>query len=199
MTSLANRLRSAFDPANAAEEIVYADDLPGLTKADNLQAAAVLVPVVDAPEPRLLLTVRHAGLRKHAGQIAFPGGRRDPEDRDIIATALREAQEEVGLAPERVDVVGIGPDYRTGTGYNITPVIAVIPDGVRFSPQEAEVSGIFEPPLAFLLDPANQQRKAAFFQGAQRHFYEIMWQDYRIWGATAGLIVNLSARLRAFA
>jgi 8-oxo-dGTP pyrophosphatase MutT (NUDIX family) len=157
--------------------------------------AAVLVPVVDRPEPGLLLTRRTANLRAHAGQIAFPGGRVDPEDDGPVAAALREAEEEIGLAPADVRVLGLGDGWRTGTGYAITPVVGAIPPGLRFVPSAAEVDAVFEVPLAHVLDPANHQLREAEWQGRARRFYVIEANGWEIWGATAGMIVNLSRRL----
>jgi 8-oxo-dGTP pyrophosphatase MutT (NUDIX family) len=157
--------------------------------------AAVLVAVTDRPEPGVILTVRRENLRTHAGQVAFPGGRLDPSETAVEA-ALREAREEILLDPALVEVVGaIGP-YRTVTNYLVTPVLGVIPPDLPLEPQEAEVGDWFEAPLAYLLDPANQERRSALFQGRERHYYEILWEDRRIWGATAAMIVNLSRRLK---
>jgi 8-oxo-dGTP pyrophosphatase MutT (NUDIX family) len=171
------------------------DEKPERVRDLDLVPAAVLVPIIDAPEPRLLLTVRHAGLRKHAGQIAFPGGRRDPEDESLIHTALREAEEEVGLPRDKVDVIGPTGQFWTGTGYEITPIIAVIPEGLTLIPHEAEVSGIFEVPLSHLFETANHVAHSTMYQGELMKYHEIQWQDYRIWGATAGMIVKLGRRL----
>jgi len=157
--------------------------------------AAVLVAITDRPEPGVILTVRRDNLRTHAGQVAFPGGRLDPGETAVEA-ALREAREEILLDPALVEVVGaIGP-YRTVTSYLVTPVLGVIPPDLPLEPQEAEVGDWFEAPLSYLLDPANQQRRSALFQGRERHYYEILWEDRRIWGATAAMIVNLSRRLK---
>jgi len=157
--------------------------------------AAVLIAVTDRPGPGVILTVRREHLRTHAGQVAFPGGRVDPGE-DAVAAALREAHEEILLDPEAVEVVGAIEPYRTVTGYVVTPVVGVIPPGLRLEPHEHEVADWFEAPLAFLLDPANQQQRSALFQGRERHYYEIDWQGRRIWGATAAIIVNLSRRLQ---
>ncbi len=157
--------------------------------------AAVLVAITDRPEPGVLLTLRQAHLRNHAGQIAFPGGRIDPSDRDEVAAALREAEEEIGLDPAMVDVIGTSDVYRVGTGFAVTPVIGVVPPDLPLSPHEAEVAAVFETPLAFLLARGNHAMKSIDFEGRSRRFHEIQWEDRRIWGATAGMIVNLAARL----
>jgi 8-oxo-dGTP pyrophosphatase MutT (NUDIX family) len=198
MTPLASRLLDRFASTRDQEDEVIEDERRRIGPLRNLAPAAVLVPIIDAPEPRLLLTVRHTGLRNHAGQIAFPGGRIDPDDQGPVAAALREAEEEVGLPRDKVHVIGVSARYQTGTGYDITPVIGVIPDGISLAPHEAEVSDIFEMPLAHALASANQVSKMGEWGGVPVPYYEIMWQDYRIWGVTARLIVHLSRRLGPF-
>ena len=158
-------------------------------------AAAVLIAITDRPEPGVILSVRREHLRTHAGQIAFPGGKVD-EGEDAIAAALREAHEEILLDPAAAEVVGTLEPYRTVTGFVVTPVVCVIPADIPLEPHEHEVAELFEAPLAFLLDPGNQQRRSGLFQSRERHYYEIDWNGRRIWGATAGMIVNLSRRLR---
>ena len=155
----------------------------------------MLVAITDRHEPGLILTVRRENMRTHAGQVAFPGGRVD-EGEDAVAAAVREAQEEILLDPAAVEIVGPIEPYRTVTGFMVTPVIAVIPPDLPLEPHEQEVADWFEPPLDFVLNPANQQRRSALFQGRERHYYEILWEDRRIWGATAAMIVNLSRRLQ---
>ena len=190
--TLADRLRAAL--AAAPVEPPLEGDLPELRERAEI-AAAVLIAITDRPEPGVILTVRREHLRTHAGQIAFPGGRIDPGE-DAVTAALREAHEEVLVPPERVEVVGSIEPYRTVTGYVVAPVLGVIPSDLDLEPHEHEVADLFEAPLAFLLDPANQQRKSALFQGRTRHYYEVVWNDRRIWGATAAMIVNLSRRLQ---
>ena len=155
----------------------------------------MLVAVTDRAEPGVILTRRTETLRKHAGQIAFPGGRIDSTDADAVAAALREAWEEIGLDPEKVDVIGAVDRYRTITGFDVTPVLAVVPEGLAFTPAEAEVADVFEVPLAHLLNPANHVAASGEWRGRIRHYHEINWQGRRIWGATAAMIVNLSRRL----
>jgi 8-oxo-dGTP pyrophosphatase MutT (NUDIX family) len=169
-------------------------DLPELRAKAEL-AAAVLIALTDRPKPGVILTVRREHLRTHAGQIAFPGGKLD-EGEDAIAAALREAHEEILLDPSLAEVVGTLERYRTVTGFIVTPVICVIPPDLPLRPHEHEVADLFEAPLAYLLDPANQHRRSALFQGRERHYYEIDWDGRRIWGATAAMIVNLSRRLQ---
>ena len=157
--------------------------------------AAVLIAITEAAAPGVVLTVRREHLRTHAGQIAFPGGRLDPGE-DAVGAALREAHEELLLDPREVDVIGALAPYRTVTDYRVTPVVAVIPAGLPLTPHEEEVADWFEAPLAHLLDPANHRRHTALFEGRDRHYYEIVWDQRRIWGATAAMIVNLSRRLQ---
>ncbi len=161
---------------------------------DAGQQAAVLVAITDRPAPGVILTVRREHLRTHAGQVSFPGGRLDPGE-DAVAAALREAEEEIGLQPAEVAVWGTADPYRTVTGFVVTPVLGLVPPNLPLASHEHEVAEWFEAPLSFLLDPANQQRMTAEFQGRTRHYYQIDWQGRRIWGATAAMLVNLSRRL----
>ena len=192
--SLADRLRAAL----------AADHSPLLLPGDHFDfdpavqgnPATVLIAVTDRQVPGVILTQRTETLRRHAGQVAFPGGRIDPGDAGPVGAALREAQEEIALPPDTVEVVGITDSYRTVTNYVVTPVIGVVPPDLRLTPSEAEVASVFEVPLAFLLDAANQHERVAEYQGRERRYYEILWQDRRIWGATAAMLVNLSRRLQ---
>lgn len=179
----------------AGDEAVDGGDR--LPRPAALIPAAVLVGVVDRPEPTLLLTQRTANLRAHPGQIAFPGGRIDPDDADAVAAALREAWEEVGLPPGAADVVGSLGAYRTVTGYHVEQIAAVLPPDLPLRPREAEVADLFEAPLAHLLDPANQRLVEVDWQGARRRYWEIEWRGRRIWGATAAMIVGLGRRMNA--
>jgi 8-oxo-dGTP pyrophosphatase MutT (NUDIX family) len=190
--SLADRLRNAL--ARPAIQGPLVGDLPERRAAAYVQAA-VLIAVTDRVEPGVILTVRREHLRTHAGQVAFPGGRLDPGE-DAIAAALREAHEEILLDSAAVDVVAAIEPYQTVTSYVVTPVLGVVPPGLPLEPHEHEVADWFEAPFSFLLDPANQQQRTALFQGRERHYYEIIWNDRRIWGATAAMIVNLSRRLQ---
>jgi 8-oxo-dGTP pyrophosphatase MutT (NUDIX family) len=166
---------------------------PNLGPPPLLRPAAVLVPIVlRTAAPTVLLTRRSPNLADHAGQISFPGGRLEPEDPDAVAAALREATEEIGLARDRVDVVGRIDTYQTRTGYEITPVVGFVSAPFDLLIDPAEVVEAFEVPLAFLIDRANHVREARSFKGATREFWAIPYQDYYIWGATAGMLVNLS-------
>ncbi|MGN6848314.1 MAG: CoA pyrophosphatase [Sphingomicrobium sp.] len=190
--TLAGRLRQALSAPPSLPPLE--GDLPELRANANVPAA-VLIVITDRPNPGIILTVRREHLRTHAGQIAFPGGRLETGE-DAVAAALREAQEEILLDPAAVDVVGQIEAYRTVTGFVVTPVIAVVPPDLPLEPHEHEVADWFEAPLGFVLDPDNQQRRSALFDGRTRHYYEILWNDRRIWGATAAMIINLSRRLQ---
>lgn len=160
--------------------------------------ASVLIPLV-ARESGLtmLLTQRTQHLRDHAGQISFPGGRCEEYDATPQATALREAQEEVGIQPAQVDILGELPEYSTATGFSITPVIGLIQPPLNLKLDDFEVAEVFEVPFEFLMDPANYQQHTIEFQGISRPYYAMPWNGYFIWGATAGMIVALQRRLFA--
>jgi len=192
--TLAERLRASLDQPH--EAVLLTGDHFEFDPAVLGHAAAVLVAVTDRADPGVILTQRTETLRHHAGQVAFPGGRIDPEDDGAIGAALREAEEEIALPPSRVEVVGIGERYRTITGYDVTPVVAVVPADLLLVPAEAEVASVFEVPLAFLLDTANHRQREIDFMGKERRYYEMCWEGRRIWGATAAMIVNLSRRLQ---
>ncbi len=161
-----------------------------------LVAAAVLVPIVAyATGLAVLFTRRTEHLRAHSGQVSFPGGRAEAHDPDPVATALREAREEIGLDPGRVEVLGRLPDYATRTGFRVTPVVGLVSPPLALSPDANEVAEVFEVPLAFLLDPRNHRRDSMLWQGRQRRFYTLRWGERVIWGATAGIVVSLSRYL----
>lgn len=192
-------IRMRLAPAAAAAARRGDADLnPGYDPAPPLRPAAVLVPIVDyGARLTVLLTQRTKSLSAHPGQIAFPGGRRDPGDRDAVATALRETREEVGLAPDRVEVIGHLETYVTRTGFAVTPVVGLIVAPVEPVPDPREVEDAFEVPLDFLIDPANRRRESRVFDGQARSFYAMPWKERYIWGATAGMLVNLADRLAA--
>ena len=162
----------------------------------ELTPAAVLFPIVLRPErPTVLLTQRTAHLRDHAGQVSFPGGRVEEEDLSAVHTALRETEEEIGLSRERIEVLGFLPEYRTGTGFRVIPVVALVEPPFDLRPDPFEVAEVFEVPLDFLLNPVNHKQHEMHYRGALRRYYAMPYGDYFIWGATAGMIRSLSERL----
>jgi 8-oxo-dGTP pyrophosphatase MutT (NUDIX family) len=191
VAGLRGRLQRASPPAFA----VYGDDrlesdLQGLANAPR--PAAVLVPIVQRSEAlTLLFTQRTTHLKAHAGQVSFPGGRAEPGDASPEFTALREAEEEIGLSPRHVEIIGRLPDYHTRTGYIVAPIIGLLTPPFDLVPDPREVDEIFEVPLDFLLDPANHRRQTRVLQGRTVGFYEMPYEGRYIWGATAGMIVNL--------
>lgn len=175
-------------------------DLPPVADEATLKPAAVLVPVVDRPDgATVLLTVRAAALRNHSAQIAFPGGRIDETDAGPIETALREAEEEIGLDRRFVTPLGYLDAYLTGTGYRIVPVVARVEPYFELSFNPVEVDDAFEAPLGFLMNAANHQRHGREFRGRYRTYYAMPWGERYIWGATAGIIRNLHDRLLGMA
>ena len=192
--SLAERLIAAL-AADPPEGLRKGDLEEGQADEDP-RDAAVLVAITDRAEPGVLFTVRHRDLRQHAGQVSFPGGKVDPDDRDPAHTALREAWEEIGLDPASVTICGTADRYRTITNFAITPVVGVVPPDPPLRLDPREVSDWFEAPLGFVLDPANHVRAEAEFGGRTRSYLQIEWNGHRIWGATAAMLMNLSRRLR---
>lgn len=162
----------------------------------ELKPAAVLVPLVErADELTVLLTKRTDHLHHHAGQVSFPGGRVESDDASFADTALRETEEEIGLDRTFVDVVGYLDDYQTGTGFHIVPVVGFVRTGFQLTPDSFEVADIFEVPLSFLFDPDNHQRHSRVWKGEERRYYAMPFNDYYIWGATAGMLMNLYRRV----
>ena len=194
---LAERLRRALENGARTGPLLVGDDIAESLRLrpEGHWPAAMLVPVVDRPDPGVILTLRAEDVRRHAGQISFPGGRIDPDDDGPVAAALREAEEEVGLPRSQVEVVGVADPYHTITGFEVTPVLGVVPPDLPLRPQPQEVAAIFEAPLSFVLDPKNQVVRTVHWQGRERTYYEIEWEGWRIWGATAAMIVNLGRRL----
>ncbi|WP_417517737.1 CoA pyrophosphatase [Minwuia sp.] len=161
-----------------------------------LRDAAVLVPIVNRPEGlTVLLTRRTAHLSSHAGQISFPGGRKEAHDPSPEATALRETEEEVGIHRQKVELVGMLDIYRTVTNYAVTPVVGIVEPDFDPRPDPYEVAEVFETPLEFLLDPSNHHRHTGWFNGVPRKWWAMPYGDYYIWGATAGMLMNLHERL----
>jgi 8-oxo-dGTP pyrophosphatase MutT (NUDIX family) len=172
------------------------DDAETRAASPTLREAAVLVPIVwHATGPSILLTLRAANLAAHAGQVAFPGGRIEPGE-SAEAAALREAAEEVGLDPRLPEVAGQLPQHLTGTGYRVTPVVALVPPPLTLTPDPGEVAAIFELPLATVLDPAAPERRRAEFRGRMREFWVWPHPEHFIWGATAAMLVSLARVLR---
>jgi len=193
--SLADDIRRRFEatahlPAPFTGENPLDPELP-------LVPAAVLVAIVDRPEPGLILTKRNERLRKHPGQTAFAGGRADPGDTGPEDTALREAWEEIAMPRDAVTLIGRDATFHTATGYSIVPVVGIVPPDLPLVAREYEVAEIFEVPLAHVLDPAQHILTSGELGGRVRTYHEIVWRDYRIWGVTAALVINLSRRLAA--
>lgn len=182
-------LRRRFAAARAESAAVIE---AGAATLEAFTPSAVLVPIV-ARETGLtvLLTQRTAHLRDHAGQISFPGGRCESTDEDTVMTALREAHEEVGLDPRRIEVLGRLPEYRTGTGFSVTPIVGLVTPPLNLQLDDFEVAEAFEVPFEFLLDPSNRQRHTMRHGGRVRDYWAMPWEGYFIWGATAGMLVSL--------
>ena len=188
-----------LDPAGLRERLrrrsppvvsVYGDEEAGGEGA--ITPASVLVPIVAHPaELTVLFTQRTSQLRSHSGQVSFPGGRAEPEDASPELTALREAEEEIGLPAERVEIVARLPDYLTRTGFRVTPVVGLLTPPLELAPDPREVEEVFEVPLAFLLDARNHLRETRELRGETVGYYVMQYGKRRIWGATAGMLVNL--------
>ena len=176
--------------------MVYGDDGSG-REAAGITPAAVLVPIIAHPELTVLFTRRTAQLKAHSGQVSFPGGRVEPGDPSREYTALREAEEEIGMPAARVEVLGTLPEYFTRTGFRVTPVIGLVQPPLELVPDAREVDEVFEVPLAFLIDPANHRRESRRIGERLATYYIFEHHDRVIWGATAGMLVNLSRRLAA--
>lgn len=170
-------------------------EITGVLGTTKRRPAAVLLGVRDDDDPRLILTVRNGHLHAHAGQVAFPGGRSEPDDGGALATALRESHEEVGLDPVLVTPLGYLDCLETVSGYCVTPVVATVAADARLRASPAEVAEVFEVPLAFFLDPANQHRYTMDYHGYQREMLEFVHGGHRIWGATAAILLNLLKRM----
>lgn len=198
-------LEDADDNADAAgpSYLAHGDhvlnpDLVGGLAGTKLREAAVLVPVVDdGGETRVILTRRAAAMRKHSGQVAFPGGSVDAGDGSAEIAAMREAEEEISLDRSFIEPVGQLPVYLTTTGFRITPVLALVRPGYTLIANPTEVDAVFEVPLSFLMDPANHRRESRVWEGIERHYYVMPYGEHYIWGVTAGIIRTLYERLYA--
>ena len=166
-----------------------------IAREQPVRPAAVLIPVVDHPQPTVLLTQRSAHLNDHAGQISFPGGKIDAIDASPLDAALREAEEEIGLSREFIDPIGYLDLYATGFGFRILPTVARVKPGFKLRINQAEVDDAFEVPLAFLMDPANHQVHSKEFRGMERSYYAMPFAERYIWGATAGMLRVLYERI----
>ena len=190
--SLHDRLHALFreghgqDVAGLSDEAHFAPE--------QLRPAAVLMAVTDRSEPGFLMIHRPSTMRAHPGQVAFPGGKIDAGETAVEA-ALREANEELGIDPRDVQIIGTTDRFRTGSGYDIAPVLAVVPADLSIVPNPTEVAAWFEPPVGFVLDTRNHAQVSAQIRGALRSYTEIMWEGHRIWGVTAAIIANLSRRI----
>jgi 8-oxo-dGTP pyrophosphatase MutT (NUDIX family) len=193
------RFAAVLHPLDAPprdEPFNYPDLRDLLPDIGALRPAAVLVPIVWRESPGLILTLRTDRLTHHGGQIAFPGGRIEEGDADAVAAAAREAYEEIGLEADAIEPLGFLDRYATITGFDVTPVLALVDPDARLVPDPGEVADVFEVPLDWVLDPARQERRAREFLGRTRHYHAIEYEQREIWGATAAMIVNLTERLR---
>ncbi|HEY4112926.1 MAG TPA: CoA pyrophosphatase [Rhizomicrobium sp.] len=191
------RARLLVEPPELSLEPRHGDhDLnPTMPRAQPLTPAAVLIPIIALPEPTILFTRRTEHLARHAGQVSFPGGRVHESDLSLVETALRETKEETGITAGFVTIAGFLDPYSTGTGFAILPVVGVLSTGFELLPDANEVADIFEVPLAFLLDPANREKRRMQWRGREREFYAYTYGEHYIWGATAGILSNFADRL----
>lgn len=197
MSALYKLVLRRFEAGHAAAPAELWID-PRIYEIEEFKPAAVLVAITERERPGMLLLHRPSNMRAHPGQIAFPGGRIDSGETAVEA-ALREAHEELGIDPARVRVIGTSDRYRTGSGYEITPVLGIVPPDLEIHPNPAEVAQWFEAPVDYVLDPANQRTRTVEHEDREHSFVEIIWsqdgQDHVIWGVTGAIIHNLTRRL----
>jgi len=186
------RVTPGHNPLAGRSDFDLNPELAKLEGADQRRPAAVLVPIIEREsEAHVLFTLRAEHLSSHAGQISFPGGKMDPGDANVAETALREAEEEIGLDPRYVETIGFLDDYATSTGYRISPLVAVLREGYSVVPDNSEVADIFDVPLSFLMDSSNHKLHTRQWRGVRRQFYAMSYEERFIWGATAGMVRNL--------
>ena len=193
MSELFDRLTHLFEQGHSAPSPDLLSD-ERFADLDRTADAAVLIAVTDREDPTVLLTQRPRTMRDHPGQVAFPGGKLNDGEHAVDA-ALREAWEELGIEREHVRVIGTTDRYQTGTGFDITPVLATVPHDLPIRPDPREVESSFEAPLSLLMRPENWRENEVFWKGAMRRYYEMDHEGYRIWGVTAAICINLSRRL----
>lgn len=194
MSDLFDRLKSLFERGHSDEPGGLRTEKRYFPRSHAFQDAAVLLAVTERADPGVLLIHRPHAMRSHAGQVALPGGKIDPGE-DAIAAALREADEELGICAQDVRLIGASDPYHSNTGFEVTPVLGVIPPDLRLTPNPVEVESWFEAPLRFLLDPASRQEKSLIRDGERRYYFEMPWEGHRIWGLTAAIFHNLSCRI----
>jgi 8-oxo-dGTP pyrophosphatase MutT (NUDIX family) len=194
MSAFAHHLARLFAEGHAAPVPDLLSDAQ-FARDGRATPAAVLIAITDvADNPQVILTQRPNTMRDHPGQVAFPGGKIDAGE-DAVTAALREAEEELALPPAAVQVIGVSDDYITGTGFVVTPVVGVVAPGLPLVPSPREVAAVFEAPLALLLDPAQWRSRHAIWRGASRHYLEMDYAGFRIWGVTAAILANLARRI----
>lgn len=194
---LTQHLRAALDAAQGGASSDF-DLNPSVLLPENrvLRPASVLVAIQDGPQgPQVILTKRASHLRHHPGQIAFPGGRQDPNDANAVDTALREAREEIGLPDSAVEILGRLPPHETVTGFQVTPIVAQITRAFTPRPEPGEVAEIFRAPLSHLTDPARFRIERRIWRGTWRNYYIVPWGPYYVWGATARILRGLADRM----
>ena len=193
MSAIFERLTDLFTQGHERDVAELLTDA-SFADLDRTADAAVLIAVTECDNPTVLLTQRPRTMRDHPGQVAFPGGKIE-DGEDAVEAALREAWEELGIEGEQVRVIGTTDRYQTGTGFDITPVLATVPANLAIRPDPREVESWFEAPLAKLMDRSAWSENEVFWKGSMRHYYEMDHEGYRIWGVTAAICINLSRRL----